>query len=159
MPELQTDVIAALRDSICQSGDRMITVLDGLTATQLNWVPPAEGANSSYAIASHAFSAYERMVLDRVFGLPPDPLARSGWGAQGDSVAPLQERWSGANGLRARLAGALSNASQADLAKECEHPAIGRLSGWQLILMMRAHMAEHIGQVELTRDLAKAAGA
>ena len=158
MPAVQTDEIAAIRDSLCDSADRLLAALDGLTATQLNWVPPAAGANSIYAIASHALSAQDGLILGRVFGQPPDPQARAGWGAEGDSIEPLLERWSASGGLRARLYETLSNASRADLERECEHPRLGKFSGWQLLLMVNRHTAEHIGHVELTRDLARAAG-
>jgi hypothetical protein len=155
MPATQTDEIAAIRDSICESADRLVATLDGLTAAQLNWAPPAENANSVYAIAGHALSAQEGLILVRVFGQPPDPQARAGWGASGDSADNLLERW---QALRPRLYETLSNATRADLDRETEHPRLGKFTGWQMLLLVNRHTAEHIGHVELTRDLAKAAG-
>ncbi len=155
MPATQIAEIDALRDSLLGSADRLLASIDGLTSAQLNWVPPAENANSIYAIVSHALSAQEGLVLVRVFGQEQDPASRGGWGASGDSIEPLQQRW---QALRARLDAALTNASREDLERTCEHPRLGTFTGWGMLLLVNRHTAEHIGHVELTRDLAKVAG-
>ncbi len=155
MPATQIAEIDALRDSLLGSADRLLASLDGLTAAQLNWTPPAEKANSIYAIASHALSAQENLILNRVFGQEPDPSAPRGWGDSGESIEPLRRRW---QSLRARLYETLSNATRDDLERACEHPRLGTFTGWAMLLMVNRHTAEHIGHVELTRDMARAAG-
>jgi hypothetical protein len=155
MPATQIAEIDALRDSLLGSADRLLASVDGLTAAQLNWTPPAENANSIYAIVSHALSAQDNLILNRIFGQEPDPSASRGWGASGDSIEPLRQRW---QTLRARLYDTLSNATREDLERECEHPRLGKFTGWEMLLMVNRHTAEHIGHVELTRDLARAAG-
>jgi hypothetical protein len=151
----ETNEILAIRDSICLSGDRLLKATEGLTAAQLNWTPPAEGANSIYAIVSHAMSAQEGHILRRIFGQEIELRAGAGWGARGDSAEPLQERW---KALRPRIREILTNASRADLDRDCEHPRLGTMSGWEMLLLVDRHNSEHIGHTELTRDLAKAAG-
>jgi len=149
-----THPLAAVRDSLCKSGDRLIESIDGLTAAQLNWRPAAEGANSIYAIVTHAFSAQERLILGRIFGQESEPRPPAPWAVEGDGAA-LTERW---NRLRPRVYDTLSRASTAALHQECEHPSLGKMTGWEMLQLMDRHTAEHVGHVELTRDLARAAG-
>jgi hypothetical protein len=52
----------------------------------------------------------------------------------------------------------LSRASSAALHADCEHPRLGKLTGWEMLFLIDRHTAEHVGHVELTRDLAKNAG-
>jgi len=149
------DPLAVIRDSICQSGDRLIACLDGLTPAQLNWEPAAPGANSVYAIVNHAIGTQEGHIIGRIFGEPVAPRERAGWDVAGNAGEPLRERW---GALRPRVYRILENASGSDLDKACEHPRLGSMSGWQMLLLVDRRTAEHVGHAELTRDLAKAAG-
>jgi DinB superfamily len=150
-----THPLAALRDSLVRSADRLVETIDGLTPAQLNWSPSAEGANSIYAIANHALGAQERLILGRIFQQEVEPAPQAGWEIAGESAEPLRDRW---QRLRPRLYLTLSNASTAALHADCEHPRLGKMTGWELLLLVDRHTAEHVGHVELTRDLAKAAG-
>ena len=150
-----THALGTVRDSIIQSGDRLIACLDGMTAAELNWQPPAQGGNSVYAIVNHAIGTQEGHILGRIFGQEVTPRPNAGWGVEGDAAEPLRERW---KELRPRVYDTLSRASSAALERDCEHPRIGKLSGWAMLLLVDRHTAEHVGHAELTRDLAKAAG-
>lgn len=152
---IETDEIAAVRDYIFEGSERLLRCTDGLSRDELNWIPPAEGANSIYAIVSHAITAQEGLILRLVFGQQTEPRPNAGWGAEGDSAEALRERW---KGVRSRLDVALSGASRADLQQECEHPRLGKMTGYQMLLHVLRHTTEHVGHVELTRDMAKAAG-
>jgi hypothetical protein len=145
--------IAALSQSICGSSDRLINCLDGLEGAQLNWRPEANESNSIYAIVSHALSAEERFILGRICGQEVDLPAGPAWAAEGDSAEPLRARWSG---LKGRIQSALGTCSDADLDREVEHPRLGKMSGWSLLVLVDRHTAEHVGHVELTRDLLRA---
>jgi hypothetical protein len=149
-----THPLAAMRDSIIGSGDRLLECIGGLTTEQLNWTPPAEGGNSIYAIANHALGAQERLILGRVFGQETEPSPQGAWQATGDGDA-LRDRW---QRIRPRLHDTLSRASSAALHADCEHPRLGKLTGWEMLFLIDRHTAEHVGHVELTRDLAKNAG-
>jgi DinB family protein len=151
----QTKPLEALRDSICNSGDRLIQSLDGLTSAQLNWVPPAEGANSIYAIVNHAIGTHEGHIIGRIFGQEVEQRPRAGWGVEGEGAEPLRERW---KIIRPRIHELISNATNEDLERDCAHPRIGTLSGWEMLLLVNRHNSEHVGHAELTRDLVKAAG-
>jgi hypothetical protein len=73
---------AYIRDRL----SRAVACLDGLTATQLNWRPPLDGANSVYALASHTLGNARAWVLgiacDRPIGRNrPGQFAAAGAGA------------------------------------------------------------------------------
>jgi hypothetical protein len=152
----QNGGITALGESICGSSDRLIQALDGLGGAELNWHPSADQSNSIYAIVSHAMSAEERFILGRICGQEVAPPPTATWSAEGDSAEPLRERWSA---LRDRIQSSLGGLSPADLDREVEHPRLGKMSGWSLLVLVDRHTAEHVGHVELTRDLLKAARA
>jgi hypothetical protein len=132
----------------------MVEAISGLTPEQLNWTPPAEGGNSIYAIATHALGAQERLILGRVFQQEVEPSAPGAWQLEGDSEA-LRQRW---QRIRPRVYDTLSRASTTGLYADCEHPRMGILTGWEMLCLVDRHTAEHVGHIELTRDLAKAAG-
>ncbi len=48
---------------IASSLDRLVGCLDGLDAEALNWCPPAPGANSLYALATHTLGNAEENIL------------------------------------------------------------------------------------------------
>jgi hypothetical protein len=145
--------IAALSQSVCGSSERLIACLDGLSAEELNWHPPANESNSVYAIVSHALSAEERFILGRICGQEVDLPAGPVWAAEGDSSEPLQERW---KTLRGKIESSLGSLSGADMDREVEHPRLGKMSAWSLLVLVDRHTAEHVGHVELTRDLIRA---
>jgi hypothetical protein len=132
----------------------MVEVISDLTDAQLNWKPPAEGGNSIYAIATHALGAQERLILGRIFRQDVEPSAPGPWQLEGDGEA-LRQLW---QRIRLRVYDTLSRASTTGLYADCEHPRLGKMTGWEMLYLADRHTAEHVGHVELTRDLAKAAG-
>jgi len=58
-------------------------------------------------------------------------------------------------GLRAELEEGLSALPTSDLARAVEHPRRDPLSGREILIVVARHVAEHLGQAELTRDLAR----
>jgi DinB superfamily len=146
--------LAAMRDSLVGSGDRMLEAVSDLTPAQINWKPPADGGNSIYAIATHALGAQERLILGRIFQQEVAPSPQGAWEVEGDAAA-LRDRW---QRIRPRVYETLSRASTTGLYADCEHPRMGKLTGWEMLYLVDRHTAEHVGHVELTRDLAKAAG-
>jgi len=134
--------------------ERMMAVVHECTVDELNWRPPAPDANSIHALATHTFANARVNVIQVLCGRPfdrdrdaefrsvatPDNAAVPGWPA-----------------LRDELAAALAPLTAADLDRPCAHPARGEVTGREVLIILARHAAEHVGQAELTRDLAKAA--
>jgi hypothetical protein len=84
----------------------------------------------------------------------PSPRDREReFAARAQSLAALQERW---QKLREQLQAAMLGLSAGDLARTVNHPRRGPLTGREVLLLVARHAAEHLGQAELTRDLAQA---
>jgi hypothetical protein len=139
---------ASFLRAISGSLDRIVACLDGLDAATLNRRLPIEGANSLYAIATHALANAERNVLGTYCGEPYDWQREAEFAASGDSAEPLRHYW---RKLEVRMREGLAAAGPAALARECDHPRLGRIHGREVLLQAARHAAEHVGEAELTR--------
>lgn len=134
--------------------DRVSACLEGLSAGQLNWRPPAPEANSLYVLATHIMGNMEENVLAFAGGLPSDRDRPSEFVAEGDGADALIQR---ARELSTRIRAGIAGLSLADLDLMRTHPRFGQISAREVLMVPVRHAAEHIGQMELTRDLAQAA--
>lgn len=156
---VETDIIAAFGRNIITSMDSVLKALEGLDADQLNWKPPAPDTNSLYAIASHVLLNSQEYLLSILCGVPNDELPlgnvvrEQAFQAQGQNINPLLAQW---QILEPELVWQLSALPADTLTKEFQHPRRGPLTGLEIFLRITAHMAEHKGHAELTRDLVKA---
>ena len=71
----------------------VLDALDGLSAEQLNWVPPAKDGNSVMVIATHVVGASQGHILQTLCGQTIDRNRDEEFRASGDTVEPLRERW------------------------------------------------------------------
>lgn len=136
--------------AISSSLDRIVGCLDGLDATGLNSRPPIAGANSLYAIATHALANAERNVLGTYCGEPYAWDREAEFSVEGEALELVREHWAR---LRARMEVALESADPSRLASECDHPRLGRVPGREVLLQAARHAAEHVGEAELTQHL------
>ncbi len=139
---------------IASSLDRLIACLDGLDAAQLNWRPPATGANSLYALAAHTLGNAEENILATLGGQIVGREREAEFAAHGTDSAALVARWSS---LRPRLHAALHDLPHGSLDREYPHPRRGAIGGREILIVVSRHVAEHLGQAELTLDLLRAA--
>jgi len=134
--------------------ERLIACLEGLDRELLNWRPPAPETNSLYVLATHTLANAEENVLGIACGQPVERDRDAEFLALGDTPEPLIRR---ARELLNRIEAGMGRLSTADLGAEREHARRGRISVLEALLITARHAAEHVGQMELTRDLAKAA--
>jgi len=147
--------LTAAAGFLCRSVDRIIACLDGLDGDSLNWRPPASGANSLYAIATHAVANAEENVLRTLCGRPAVSVRGDGahqreWSARADAADELRSHWSA---VRAQIEVEVPKLAPAELERERQHPRRGTLTGRDILYVAARHAAEHQGQAELTRDL------
>jgi uncharacterized damage-inducible protein DinB len=155
------DEVEALIDSVLDRLERIVGLLDGLTDAQLNWRPNAAGANSAYVLAAHTLGNARAWMLGIIGGQPlrrdrPAEFAASG----ADARALRTEQQSLATEVRRALAALAAG----DLDRRLtpvqklwgEGPA-RELSIREAFLHTIEHASLHLGHVQLTRDLARAA--
>ncbi|HEX5505757.1 MAG TPA: DinB family protein [Thermomicrobiales bacterium] len=152
--DFQSAEIATCWRYIASSLDRLVGVVQGLDAADLQWRPPAPETNSLAALATHTLGNAEENLLGVLCGRPVRRDRDAEFAASAPSAAELAARWAD---LRARLETALAALPAAELAREREHPRRGAITGLAVLLVVARHAAEHLGQAALTRDLLRAA--
>lgn len=141
---------------------RVCDATDGLTEAQLNWRPPAEGANSVHVIAVHTLGAVRAWVLGIACGLPVGrdrPAEFAPASPAGDLVEAGQRL---AQEIEAALAGLPPDALERRLVPDAAlwgEGTPGEISARQALASAAEHLAIHLGHLHLTRDLALAATA
>ncbi len=144
--------IASFHRRLFEELDRIVACLKDMSPEQLDWVPPAEGANSLRAIASHAIGAAEVHVVAR---LAKQDVARdraAEFAVRGGDGTGLIERYAA---VRERIGSALGEVDPVIL-DEDRSTSWGAFVGRDWLIHATCHAAEHAGQAELTRDMAKA---
>lgn len=149
-----TAEIALYHDVITRTLARIVAPLDGLTAAQLNWRPPAPRMNSLYAIAIHTLANAEENICGtlRERLIPRDGAAE--WASRGDDATIPRTRLAT---VTDGITHALARCTAADLDRTYIHPRRGAITGRGILLVVARHTALHEGHVQLTYDLMQAA--
>lgn len=130
---------------------RLRACVEGLTAEQLNWRPPASDANSIAVLAAHTMGNIRQNVIGVACGLPDDRDRDAEFVSRTDDPAILIRR---ADELYGEIETALADLPADQLDEHVEHPHRGPTTHRQALLVAARHSVEHIGQMELTRDMA-----
>jgi hypothetical protein len=139
--------------SISDSLDKMVTLLANLTSEQLDWRPQAQAANSLGVLATHVLGQAEESIVETLSGRHVGRDRKLEFDAQGITSASIKERW---EKLMPRMADTLANLRPEVLDTVFHHPRRGGSTGREILLVVSRHVAEHLGQAELTRDLLRA---
>jgi uncharacterized damage-inducible protein DinB len=142
--------------------DRLCAALEGLDETQLNWRPPASNANSTYVIGAHVVGNAEAWVLGIACSQAIKRDRPGEFAAAGPDAAPLVAR---ARDLADRIEEALS-ALPPEALEEVRQPSQSlygegtprSVTVREALVETIDHAATHLGQIEVTRDLAMASG-
>ena len=146
-------VVASFWRAIDQTMGRLIGALDGLSEDQLNWRPDAPNTNTLYVLATHTLGNVAESVLEILGGQPVNRNRDAEFEASGASANALKERW---HTLRGQSESVLQPLTEADLEHVYTHPRRNQITGYDLLILVSYHAAEHAGQAELTRDLLQA---
>jgi uncharacterized damage-inducible protein DinB len=150
--------IQALSTQIRRTLSRIREVLEGLTDTRLNWRPPISGSNSVYAIAAHTLGNARAWVLGIACGYPMGRDRPGEFASSGPNAATLI---ADAARLSDEIEAALSALAPSDLDRRLMPLAIlwgegepQEITVREALLHVVEHAALHLGQIQLTRDLA-----
>jgi len=139
-----------MRDRLLREVDRVIGSADGLSAAQLAWTPAAKSANSLLVLAAHTVGAAERHILVNIAGRKPGGTRDAEFAAPPE-IARIRARW---ETVKRGIVDVLDNLPPGRLDDDLPGPVSTR-SVQAMIVHAIAHAAEHAGQAELTRDIAK----
>jgi hypothetical protein len=117
------------------------------------WAPPADGANSILALANHTLANAEENILGLVLGRAVS-RDRDAEFTPAAGPAALAQRW---QALRRAADVEIPAIEDGRLAHVVGHPRRGDIAMRDVFIVVARHAAEHLGQAELTRDLAIAA--
>ncbi|HEX3723583.1 MAG TPA: DinB family protein [Nitrolancea sp.] len=145
--------VASFWRAINSTVTRLIATLDGLSAEELNWQPPAPEANSLYVLAIHTMGNVEENVLETLCGQPVNRQRDQEFVGGGTSVEAVQRRW---QSLQRRIDETLISVPSSELDRSFKHPGREQESGRDVLILVARHAGEHAGQAELTRDLLRA---
>jgi uncharacterized damage-inducible protein DinB len=133
--------------------DRLIAAVTGLSTAALDWTP-TPGANSLAVIVSHTMGS-ERFMVAHLVGVRPSSRNRDAeFRAGGLTAQHLAEL---VQSVDAETQEVLSTLTAADMDSFRQHREGPKTVRWCVAHALE-HAAEHLGQAELTRQLAEAAG-
>ncbi len=137
---------------------RVSACLEGLSEAQLNWRPPVDGANSAYVIAAHTLGNARAFVLGIACGQPLERDRPAEFRASGRDASDLAAQ---ARRLSDDIEAALARMSSSDLDRRLLPPQplwgegeAQEISVREAILHVVEHASIHLGQLQITRDLA-----
>lgn len=138
--------------------ERVSACLEGLSEAQLNWKPPVDGGNSVYVIATHTLGNARAFVLGIACGRPLERDRPAEFRASGRDGAELAAQ---GRRLSDDFEAALAGLSAADLGRRLLPPQslwgegeAQEISVREAILHVVEHASIHLGQLQITRDLA-----
>jgi len=133
--------------------DGMSSIIENLGDDLANTKPPLAGANSPYVILTHCLGVMEHWVGARVVGRP-DLRDRPAEFKAAGPVGPLLDRVAKTRAqLSADLAGFAGDVPARSQPGERFRPPSGTLSETGVLLHVLQELAQHHGQMEITRDL------
>ena len=133
--------------------DGMSSIVENLGDDLANTKPPFDGANSPYVILNHCLGVIEHWVGARVVGRPDLRDRRAEFQAAGP-VGPLLDRVAEARArVTADLAGFAGDVPARVQPDQRFRPPSGTLSETGVLLHVLQELAQHHGQMEITRDL------
>lgn len=137
-----------------QTLDQLAGAMEGLSVEELNWRPPAPGANSIYVLANHTFGNVRWSVLELLGGQPVGRDREAEFQSMADASNVPTPGWPALRSdLKRVMAGLQPTAMDAFYA----HPVFGDVNGRELLVVVIRHAAEHLGHAGVTRDLVLAA--
>ncbi len=134
---------------IAGSLDRLMALAAEQPAGVLRFRPPAPGANSILGLARHTLAN----ARDNILGVMQGSAGGRDRQTEFEDLDPaaLVELW---GHLRPELEGVIGTLTTTMLNETVEHGWRGPIARREVLIVVARHAAEHLGQAELTRDLA-----
>lgn len=145
LPEIQT-YLEHLRDLRAQ----VLRTLDGLDTDALNWQPLPGETNSLFVLATHCIGAEHGWFIEVLAKEPRTRDRATEFRARAGDPAALRTRFEQTARDSERI---LATLTAADLEAIRRHDYFGTITVCWIILHVIEHYSEHLGQMQLTRQL------
>ncbi len=128
----------------------LFKTLEGLDAQALNWTPLPQETNSLFVLATHSLGAEQGWIAEVIGGVPPTRVRAKEFLAHGNDVNELRERFEVVAHESETVLLALA---ETDLNQTRAREPYGTVTVRWIIIHVIEHYAEHLGQIQLTRQL------
>ncbi len=140
---------------ILRAIDRVVGSMDLLTAEQIAWRPPIAGWNSMAAIVRHLLGNVEQNICGVIGGEAVNRAREAEFEPTIETAAELRAAW---GALRPRVSAAILGLGVSEMVARRKHSWRGEISIREILLVVVAHVGQHEGHAELTRDVLIAQG-
>ena len=147
-----SEEIAALWNYLRLTMEEMTKIGGEVTQAELHWQPPAPETNSIAVLLVHTMGSIRESLIGTLCG---EAVNRNRDAEFVEHAVTGVEMAGQGHTLQAQLESALGSLPDKILAEPKEHPRRGPMTGREVLLGALTHAREHLGQAELTRDLAR----
>lgn len=129
---------------------RLIAIIEQEPDEVIRYRPPAPEANSILGLVRHTLANAGDNFLGVLQGTPTERDRETEF--EDLERQALLDQW---EGLRAEFESALAALPSGALDTSVQHGWRGEIPAREVLIIVARHAAEHLGQAELTRDLAR----
>ncbi|MGE5139860.1 MAG: DinB family protein [Rudaea sp.] len=142
--------IASYLERISNRRDLIWKELEGLDAEALNWKPLKANTNSLIVLGTHSIGSEHGWISEVIGGQPRTRIRSREFEAMADNLDRLRVEFEATGRNTERT---LSGLTESDLNDVREREGFGRVTVRWIIMHVIEHLSEHLGQMQLTRQL------
>lgn len=148
--------VAEYLNSIESRRAKIFTVLESSSREAWNWVPTGDETNSLFVIATHVIGSEHGWIYEilgrgeQTRNRAAEFVAMADIAAKGNSLESLRGEYERVGNETREI---LSKLSEQDLSSTRDRESHGTVSVRWIILHVIEHSCEHLGQMELTKQL------
>ena len=135
--------------------ERIKETIQDLTAEDLNWSPSLTETNSAYILATHIAGSESMWVHEIIGGINVKRDRDSEFQAKGTTTNELVKRIESTAEISRKILSGLTRADLEQSRKEPFRRGGGDISVHGCLLRILEHTSEHLGHLELTKQLLK----
>lgn len=144
------DEVSEIRAWLDETIDRMLAAAAELSDDELHWKPESPNTNSVAVLLTHTMGSIEETIVQVLSGSPVGRDRDAEFVESTITAAALADQWSA---QKVRLDPVFEAIDVEQLRAIHPHPRRGEATGRNVIVGALAHAREHLGHVELIRDL------
>jgi uncharacterized damage-inducible protein DinB len=142
--------VAQYFDSIERQRTRIFQTLEQASSDAWNWTPTNDETNSLFVMATHVIGSEHGWIYEVLHDGPKTRNRPAEFLAKGNSLEPLRAEF---QRVAEQTRQVLEGLTEADLASTRHRASHGNVTVRWILLHVIEHSSEHVGQMELTKQL------